>query len=106
MTDVAGRYYPRFAKVAETLSDLIDSGQDVGASVAVVVAGEPAVDIWAGWTDETRTQQWQRDTITNVWSSTKTVAALAGLMLIDRGLIHEDDAVAKHWPEFAANGTR
>lgn len=104
MTDVSGSYDPRFAKVAETLSDLVDSGQDVGASVAVVVAGEPVVDIWAGWTDETRTQPWERDTITNVWSSTKTVAALAGLVLIDRGLIHEDDPVAKHWPEFAANG--
>jgi CubicO group peptidase (beta-lactamase class C family) len=62
------------------------------------------VDLWGGWSDEARTTPWTRDTIVNVWSTTKTVAALAALMLIDRGLIHEDDPVARHWPEFAANG--
>lgn len=104
MAQINGTHDPKFANVATVLSELIDSGQDVGASVAVVVEGKPVVDIWAGWTDETRAQEWGRDTITNVWSTTKTVAALAGLMLIDRGQIHEDDPVAKHWPEFAANG--
>src|SRR5699024_6398420 len=89
---------------ARVLGELVESGQDVGASVAVVVEGKPVVDIWEGWMDQERSRPWQRETITNVWSTTKTVAALAGLILIDRGLIHEDDPVAKYWPEFAANG--
>ena len=104
MAQVHGTYDPKFQRVAEVLGELVDSGQDVGASVAVVVDGTPVVDIWSGWKDAERTSPWERDTITNVWSTTKTVAALAGLMLIDRGLIHQDDPVAKHWPEFAANG--
>lgn len=104
MADVHGTYDPKLSAVADVLSDLIDSGQDVGASVAVVIDGKPVLDIWTGWADPQKTRRWERDTITNVWSTTKTVAALAGLVLIDRGLIHEDDPVAKHWPEFAANG--
>ncbi|MFV0534248.1 MAG: serine hydrolase domain-containing protein [Cumulibacter sp.] len=104
MAQVSGTYDPKFQSVADTLSGLIDSGQDVGASVAIVMEGKPIVDIWAGWMDQEKTRPWEQDTITNVWSTTKTVSALAGLMLIDRGLIHEDDPVAKHWPEFAANG--
>ena len=44
------------------------------------------------------------DTITNVWSSTKTVTSLAALMLVDRGELDVDAPVAKYWPEFAANG--
>ena len=32
-----------------------------------------------------RTAPWERDTITNVWSTTKTVTSLAALMLVDRG---------------------
>jgi CubicO group peptidase (beta-lactamase class C family) len=54
--------------------------------------------------DAAQTVPWDADTIVNVWSSTKTVTALAGLMLIDRGLVEASAPVAKYWPEFAANG--
>ena len=40
----------------------------------------------------------------NVYSSTKTMAALCVLMLADRGLIDLDAPVADYWPEFAQNG--
>ena len=39
---------------------------EIGASAAVVHNGELVVDIWAGHKDEERTQEWERDTITNV----------------------------------------
>lgn len=104
MASVDGTTDNKFAGLKDVLGDLIDSGEDVGASVVVVAEGKPLVDIWGGFKDEARTQPWERDTITNVWSTTKTMTALSALMLIDRGLLHEDDPVAKHWPEFAANG--
>jgi CubicO group peptidase (beta-lactamase class C family) len=47
---------------------------------------------------------WERDTITNVWSTSNTVAALACLILADRGELDLDAPVAKLWPEFAAAG--
>ena len=47
---------------------------------------------------------WAEDTITNVWSSTKTVTNLAALIAVDRGLLDPYAPVAKYWPEFAANG--
>ena len=43
------------------------------------------VDIWAGHKDEERTQEWESDTITNVWSTTKTMMAISALVLADRG---------------------
>ena len=43
------------------------------------------MDLWGGYRDEGRTQPWLRDTITNVWSTTKTVTSLAALMLADSG---------------------
>jgi CubicO group peptidase (beta-lactamase class C family) len=104
MTDIHGTYDSRFGKLAEILSTNLDSGADVGASVAVAVDGEIVVDIWGGWADEQRTTRWEANTITNVWSSTKTVMALAALMCADRGLIDLDAPVATYWPEFAANG--
>jgi CubicO group peptidase (beta-lactamase class C family) len=91
----------RFAAVREALAANLDSGADVGASVAVYVEGEPVVDIWGG---ETHDGPWQRDTITNVWSITKTMTALCALLLADRGELDLHAPVARYWPEFAAAG--
>ncbi len=104
MADIQGSCDPRFEQMRTILSNNIDSGADVGASVAVVHRGEMVVDLWGGWADAERTSPWQADTITNVWSSTKTQMALCALMLADRGLLDLDAPVATYWPEFAANG--
>ena len=80
-----------------------DQGLEQGASLAITVRGELVVDIWAGDADGNG-RPWERDTITNVWSTTKTMAALCLLILADRGELDPDAPVAKYWPEFAANG--
>jgi CubicO group peptidase (beta-lactamase class C family) len=103
-TDVQGHCDPRFAKVADALGRAIADGDEVGAAIAVDIEGETVVDIWGGHADAAKTRPWTADTIVNVWSSTKTVTALAGLMLIDRGLIEPDTTVSSVWPEFGANG--
>ena len=94
----------RFAAVGDVLSANIDLGLDVGASVAVFIDGEPVVDLWGGYVDAEKTQLWERDTITNVWSTTKTMTFVAVLTLVERGLIDLDAPVARYWPDFAANG--
>ena len=104
MAEIHGSCDPRFEKMREILSANIDSGEDVGASVAVVHNGEMVVDIWGGWVDEKHSAPWSSDTIVNVWSSTKTQMALCALMLADRGELDLDAPVATYWPEFAANG--
>ena len=104
MTDVEGSCDPRFDAMRAILATNLASGADVGASAAVVLDGQMVVDLWGGWADEARTTPWQADTITNVWSSTKTMMALSALMLVDRGQLDVDAPVAEYWPEFAANG--
>src|SRR5580704_8299350 len=104
MAEVHGTCDERFTAVRSLLRDNLDSGADLGASLVVDIDGELAVDLWGGFRDEARTAAWTSDTITNVWSSTKTVTSLAALMLVDRGELDVDAPVAKYWPEFAANG--
>ncbi len=104
MAEVHGTCDARFEKMRDILSANIDSGADVGASAAVVLHGELVVDLWGGWVDEAHTAPWQSDTITNVWSSTKTQMTLCALMLVDRGELDLDAPVATYWPEFAQNG--
>ena len=92
-----------YQKVADAFADNFDRGLEVGASVAVTVDGEPVVDMWAGDADP-RGTPWAADTIINVYSTTKTMAAICMLMLADRGLLNFDAPVAQYWPEFAQNG--
>jgi CubicO group peptidase (beta-lactamase class C family) len=83
-----------------------DSVYDEGASVALTIDGELVVDLWGGTAnrDAGESLPWEADTIINVWSTTKTVAALACLMLADQGELDLYAPVAKVWPEFAAEG--
>ena len=103
MAEIQGECDERFAAVAKALSDALDAG-DAGGSAAVFVAGEPVVDVWGGHADAHRTRAWERDTIVNVFSVTKTMTALCALILVDRGLLDPDAPVARYWPEFAAAG--
>ncbi|HSL59043.1 MAG TPA: serine hydrolase domain-containing protein [Acidimicrobiales bacterium] len=104
MADLHGTCDDRFRAVADTLAANLDSGADLGASVAVSVDGEMLVDVWGGHADAGRTRSWESDTIANVWSTTKTMTALCALMLADRGTLDLHAPVAEYWPEFAANG--
>jgi CubicO group peptidase (beta-lactamase class C family) len=99
-----GQLDARFEPLRDVIEDSLVSGADCGLSLAVDVDGQTVVDVWGGFADEARTRPWERDTIVNVWSTTKTVTSLAVLMLADRGLVDLDAPVARYWPEFAAQG--
>jgi CubicO group peptidase (beta-lactamase class C family) len=104
MADVQGTCDARFEGVRTALSASLDSGADVGASVAVFLHGEPVVDIWGGFVDQAHSAPWEADTLTNVWSTTKTMTFLTTLMLADRGQLDFHAPVATYWPEFAQAG--
>ncbi|MEY2883889.1 MAG: hypothetical protein RL490_1613, partial [Pseudomonadota bacterium] len=84
MIEVHGTHDPRFAGVVAAFAANFANDGDVGASFCATVAGETVVDIWAGHADAARTQPWQRDTLVNVYSTTKTMCALTALLLADR----------------------
>ena len=104
MVKISGTSTSEYARLGDLLSETLDSGKDVGASVSVTVEGETVVDIWGGWADEAQTTPWGRDTITNVWSTTKTMTFLSTLVLAERGLLGYHEKVSTYWPEFAQNG--
>ncbi|MFD6877865.1 MULTISPECIES: serine hydrolase domain-containing protein [unclassified Streptomyces] len=103
MTDIEGVCEPRFAAVREAFAALLEK-DDVGASAAVYVDGEPVVDLWGGYTGADRTVGWGRDTLTGVNSTTKNMIALCALILADRGRLDLSAPVAAYWPEFAVAG--
>src|ERR1700761_6136064 len=104
MADLEGSYDELFAAAPTVLAQLLDDG-DTGGSVAIFLDGEPVADVWGGFADADRTTPWRRDTITNVWSVTKTMTALCALILADRGQLDLDAPVGRYWPEFATAST-
>jgi len=94
----------KFSAVRKAFEENFASGAEVGASCCVTVEGETVVDLWGGFADQAKARPWEKDTIANVFSSTKTMTALTALLLADRGELDFDAPVAKYWPEFAVNG--
>ena len=101
--EIHGTCSPEFASVRDAFEANFAEGSELGASAAVTKDGEFVVDMWAGDADSDGAP-WQRDTIVNVYSTTKTMAATCMLMLADRSELDFDAPVAQYWPEFARNG--
>jgi CubicO group peptidase (beta-lactamase class C family) len=94
----------RYASVRAAFEANFASGADVGASFCATIEGETVIDIWGGLADAETKTPWARDTIVNVYSTTKTMTALTALLVADRGDLDFDAPVARYWPEFASNG--
>lgn len=101
---VHGLVAPGFEPVRDTLAKNLESGDDIGASAAVFIDGKAVVDIWGGYFDGTFTREWERDTIACTHSTTKTMTAMAALVLADRGELDLYAPVARYWPEFGVRG--
>ncbi len=101
---INGSCSPRFARVREAFEANFADHGEIGAGFAIVQDGELVANLWGGYADKARQRPWAHDTLTNVWSTTKGVAAICFAMLADRGKLFYEDAVARYWPEFAANG--
>src|SRR5947209_11840914 len=101
---VHGSCSPRFQAVGDGFERNFAEGGEVGASVCVVLAGEPVVDLWGGVADRPTGRPWERDTIGLVWSCTKGAVALCAHVLVARGQLDLDAPVARYWPEFAQAG--
>src|SRR6185295_13752941 len=101
---IHGDFDPRFSSVRDAFAANFELGREVGASFAATVDGRLVVDLWGGHADAARTRAWERDTIVNVFSTTKAMTALCAHMAVDRKLLELDEPVARYWPEFARAG--
>lgn len=103
-TEVHGFCEDRFLLLKDAFRANFDEGLEIGASFGVTHGGRVVVDLWGGFADRKKTRIWQKDTIVCVFSTTKIMANIALLILVDRGLIELDAPVARYWPQFAQGG--
>jgi CubicO group peptidase (beta-lactamase class C family) len=101
--EIHGRVEAGFEPVRDAFEENFSKGE-VGASFAVMREGRVLVDLWAGSADRAGASPWRRETLANIWSTTKGIASLCCAMLVDRGALDYDTPVAHYWPEFDAYG--
>src|SRR3984893_8134155 len=90
--------------VKSAIAGVIQSGHEVGIQVAAYHRGKLAIDTWGGVADQITGRPVDGDTLFNVYSVTKAVAATALHIQADRGLIDYESPVVRYWPEYGAHG--
>ena len=71
------------------------------SQLCVYVGGERAVDLW-GSRGSNRDANYGADSLQNIFSSGKSVAAICMACLVDRGLLDFNERVSKYWPGTSA----
>tara|TARA_A100001015_G_scaffold263_1_gene366 strand:- start:1687 stop:2886 length:1200 start_codon:yes stop_codon:yes gene_type:complete len=101
---IKGSCHEDFQEVAEIFAENFDKYEEIGSSLCVVIDGETTVDMWAGYKNEQGTDEWDENTLSVAFSSTKAALALCAHLLIDRGELNTKEKVTKYWPEYGKKG--
>lgn len=104
MPEIHGSCASGFEPVRDAFERNFREHGEVGAAVAVDLDGRTVVDLWAGWADRERTRPWTKDSLVNVYSTTKGMTALCAHILADQGRLDLDAPVSEYWPEFKQAG--
>ena len=99
-----GSYEDKFQPVKDAFEELHSSGRETGSSFAVYQDGNAIIDLWGGYSDKEKNIIWEQDTLANVWSTTKGVAATCVALMVEKKLLDYDEKVTHYWPEFGLNG--
>lgn len=92
------------APVRAAIRAAIEAGHEEAVHVTAYVGGKPCLDVWDGLADTANRRPAAADTLYNVYSVTKAVAATALHIQAEKGLVDYDAPIADYWPEFAQNG--
>ncbi len=104
---VNGEWSAKWQPVVDAFAGNFTLGE-VGAAFALHHRGELVVNIWAGQKANKLAgidqQDWDENTLVNIFSAGKGLVALCVLQLVADGKLSLDTPVHHFWPEFAAAG--
>ena len=98
---IQGTVAPGFESVKKVYERELRSMAEENTQLCVYYKGEKVVDLWASATGDAR---FSPDSLVNVFSSGKSLAAIAIASLVGRGRLDYEAKVVDSWPEFGANG--
>eukprot|EP00090_Calanus_glacialis_P014614 TRINITY_DN23439_c0_g1_i1.p1 TRINITY_DN23439_c0_g1~~TRINITY_DN23439_c0_g1_i1.p1 ORF type:complete len:422 (-),score=98.83 TRINITY_DN23439_c0_g1_i1:67-1332(-) len=98
---VEGTVAPGYESVRDMFEANFREGRETNAQLCVYVGDELVIDLYASLYDSS---SYTGDTLSNVFSSTKSLTAICMARMVDNGLLDYNEKISKYWPEFAQNG--
>lgn len=98
---IQGYCHPKFAAVKAAFENNFRAEGEIGAATTIIHNGEMVVDLWAGHRDIGKSLPWDEDTLVCLMSTSKAIASIAVLSLVDQGELQLDHPISAYWPEFA-----
>jgi CubicO group peptidase (beta-lactamase class C family) len=92
------------SSVRAAIRAAIDAGHEEAVHAVAYHDGKMVLNIWDGLADPANGTPAAADTLYNVYSVTKAVAATALHIQAEKGYVDYDAPIADYWPEFAQNG--
>ncbi len=93
-----------FAEVKTAFVQNFTKGKEIGAACSIYYQGEKVVDLWGGYKNKKTKEPWEKNTIIQVFSTTKGMALLVLAKLHSEGLLDYNEKVSAYWPEFGQHG--
>jgi CubicO group peptidase (beta-lactamase class C family) len=98
---IHGTVAPGFETVKALYERQMHTKGEKNTQLCVYYQGKKIVDLWASATADS---SFSADSLVTVFSSGKSLEAIAMASLVSKGLLSYSDLIVKYWPEFAANG--
>src|SRR6056297_2368854 len=96
---ISGYTAPGFEPVRAAFVANFAETNELGASFCAVLGSATVVDLWGGYCDHAQTKPWEADTVVNVYSTTKGLAAAAVAGLVESGALSYEAPVGDYWPQ-------
>ena len=98
---IEGTVAPGFESVRQLYEHTMHTLAEENTQLCIYYKGKMVVDLWASATHDSN---FSADSIINVFSSGKSLEAIAIASLVGKGLLNYEDKITEHWPEFGAKG--
>lgn len=97
---IEGTVAPGFESVKALYEHNMQTLEERNTQLCVYHRGEKVVDLWASAISD---DSFSPDSLVNVFSSGKSLEAIAMASLAGKGLLRYDAKITEYWPEFGAN---
>jgi CubicO group peptidase (beta-lactamase class C family) len=98
---IQGEVAPGYESVQQLFQSQMHAMAEENAQLCVYHRGEKVVDLWASATGD---DNFSADSLVNIFSSGKSLEAIAMASLVSKGLLSYDAKITEYWPEFGAGG--
>jgi len=102
---VNGYCEEKYTPVKKIFEDYFLKQEEIGASFAIYKEGKPLIDLYGGFKDK-RNNNWEENTIVNVFSATKGIYEIIVYILIDQNILDLEKPVSYYWDAFKQSNKR